>query len=129
VRSFNGSRGPRSKVRGRSSGASAGLARAARRRDARPRRGWDSAWADKVVTEAFSDDQGKMNLKKKRVRNRRGVLVVIPLPCWWLSAAVASPSFTGAAEPAESRNVLYRRFHASVAEAGVDVATGVFRAP
>jgi D-tyrosyl-tRNA(Tyr) deacylase len=37
------------------------------------------------------------------------------------------PSFTEAAEPAEAER-LYQRFNQRVAEAGVTVATGVFRA-
>jgi D-tyrosyl-tRNA(Tyr) deacylase len=37
------------------------------------------------------------------------------------------PSFTEAADPAEAE-WLYRRFHERVACAGVEVATGVFRA-
>src|SRR3954447_10192322 len=82
--------------------------------------------AEKVVNlRAFADDQGKMNLSV--VEAGGSVLVVSQFTLLGDCRGGRRPSFTEAADPAEAER-LYRRFHERVAEAGVPVATGVFRA-
>jgi D-tyrosyl-tRNA(Tyr) deacylase len=87
----------------------------------------DGDWlAEKVLNlRAFADDQGKMN--RSVVEAGGGVLVVSQFTLLGDCRGGRRPSFTEAAEPAEAER-LYRRFHGRMAEAGVDVATGVFRA-
>ena len=82
--------------------------------------------ADKVANlRAFADEQGKMNLSV--IETGGAVLVVSQFTLLGDCRGGRRPSLTEAAEPAEAER-LYRRFHERMAEAGVDVATGVFRA-
>ena len=82
--------------------------------------------ADKVVhLRGFEDDSGKMNRSVLEVGG--GALVVSQFTLLGDCRTGRRPSFAAAAEPAEADR-LYRRFAAKVAEAGVPVATGVFRA-
>jgi D-tyrosyl-tRNA(Tyr) deacylase len=82
--------------------------------------------AERVVNlRAFADDQGKMN--RSVVEAGGAVLVVSQFTLLGDCRGGRRPSFTEAAEPAEAER-LYRRFNDRVAEAGPEVATGVFRA-
>src|SRR3954469_20740706 len=82
--------------------------------------------ADKVAgLRAFEDDDGKMN---RSVAEAGGaVLVVSQFTLLGDCRAGRRPSFTAAAEPAEAER-LYLRCAAIVAQSGLPVATGVFRA-
>jgi D-tyrosyl-tRNA(Tyr) deacylase len=82
--------------------------------------------AEKVVNlRAFADAQGKMNQSLLEVSG--AVLVVSQFTLLGDCRGGRRPSFTEAAEPAEAER-LYRLFNHGVAAAGVEVATGVFRA-
>jgi D-tyrosyl-tRNA(Tyr) deacylase len=82
--------------------------------------------AEKVLNlRAFADDQGKMNRSVLEVGG--SVLVVSQFTLLGDCRGGRRPSFTEAAEPAEAER-LYRHFNDRVAAAGVEVATGVFRA-
>ena len=87
----------------------------------------DADWmADKVLNlRAFEDDQGKMNRSIQDVRG--GVLVVSQFTLLGDCRSGRRPSFTAAADPAEAER-LYLRCAALVAQSGLPVATGVFRA-
>ncbi len=87
----------------------------------------DARWmADKVVNlRAFEDDQGKMN--QSVVDAGGGVLVVSQFTLLADCRTGRRPSFTEAAEPAEADR-LYRLVAERLKDAGVPVATGVFRA-
>jgi D-tyrosyl-tRNA(Tyr) deacylase len=87
----------------------------------------DAAWiADKVLNlRAFEDDQGKMNRSVQDVRG--GVLVVSQFTLLGDCRSGRRPSFTAAADPAEAER-LYLGCAALLAQSGLDVATGVFRA-
>jgi D-tyrosyl-tRNA(Tyr) deacylase len=82
--------------------------------------------AEKVVNlRAFEDDQSKMN---RNVAEAGGaVLVVSQFTLLGDCRAGRRPSFTEAADPAEAER-LYRHFAARIQAAGLEVATGVFRA-
>src|SRR4051794_29881074 len=81
---------------------------------------------EKVVNlRAFAGDQGKMN--RSVIEAGGSVLVVSQFTLLGDCRGGRRPSFTEAAEPVEAER-LYRRFSELVAAAGVDVATGVFRA-
>jgi D-tyrosyl-tRNA(Tyr) deacylase len=82
--------------------------------------------AEKVVNlRAFADDQGKMN--RNVVEAGGAVLVVSQFTLLGDCRGGRRPSFTEAAEPAEAER-LYQRFNDRIAQAGLEVATGVFRA-
>ncbi len=82
--------------------------------------------ADKVVgLRAFPDEAGKMNRDVAEAGG--GVLVVSQFTLLGDCRAGRRPSFVEAAEPSEAER-LYRRFADKVAERGLPVATGVFRA-
>jgi D-tyrosyl-tRNA(Tyr) deacylase len=82
--------------------------------------------AEKVVgLRAFEDDAGKMNRSVHEIDG--AVLVVSQFTLLGDCRTGRRPSFTEAAEPAEAER-LYHRFADSVAQAGVPVAKGVFRA-
>jgi len=82
--------------------------------------------ADKVVVlRGFEDEKGKMTRAVAEVGG--GVLVVSQFTLLGDCRKGRRPSFDEAAPPAEAER-LYLRFAARVAEAGVPVATGVFRA-
>jgi D-tyrosyl-tRNA(Tyr) deacylase len=87
----------------------------------------DADWlAEKVVNlRAFADEQGKMN--RSVVEAGGCVLVVSQFTLLGDCRGGRRPGFTEAAEPGEAER-LYRRFNERVAAAGVEVATGVFRA-
>ena len=87
----------------------------------------DADWlADKVANlRAFEDDAGKMNRNALEVGG--AVLVISQFTLLGDCRTGRRPSFIEAAEPAEADR-LYRRFHERVADAGLTVATGVFRA-
>jgi D-aminoacyl-tRNA deacylase len=82
--------------------------------------------AEKVAhLRAFADDEGKMN---RSVLDLGGsVLVVSQFTLLGDCRAGRRPGFSDAADPADADR-LYQRFNARVAAAGLDVATGVFRA-
>ena len=82
--------------------------------------------ADKLVKlRAFEDDQGKMN---RDVAEAGGsVLVVSQFTLLGDCRGGRRPSFTGAADPAEAER-LYLRFVENVRLAGLETATGTFRA-
>jgi D-aminoacyl-tRNA deacylase len=82
--------------------------------------------AQKVANlRAFEDEQGKMN---RTVLEAGGaVLVVSQFTLLGDCRTGRRPSFTEAAEPAEAER-LYLHFNANLAAAGLEVATGVFRA-
>jgi D-aminoacyl-tRNA deacylase len=82
--------------------------------------------AEKVVNlRAFADDQGKMN--RSVVEAGGAVLVVSQFTLLGDCRGGRRPSFTEAAEPGEAER-LYQRFNERLAAAGIEVATGVFRA-
>jgi D-tyrosyl-tRNA(Tyr) deacylase len=82
--------------------------------------------ADKVAAlRAFEDDQGKMNRSVAEAGG--GVLVVSQFTLLADCRGGRRPSFTEAAEPADAER-LYLRFADRVRAAGLEVATGVFRA-
>ena len=87
----------------------------------------DAEWiAEKVLNlRAFEDDQGKMNRSVADVGG--GVLVVSQFTLLGDCRGGRRPSFTAAADPAEAER-LYLRFAERLAESGLEVATGVFRA-
>jgi D-tyrosyl-tRNA(Tyr) deacylase len=87
----------------------------------------DAAWmAEKVLNlRAFEDDQGKMNRSVQDVRG--GLLVVSQFTLLADCRAGRRPSFTAAAGPAEAER-LYLRVAELLAQSGLHVATGVFRA-
>ena len=87
----------------------------------------DAAWmADKVLNlRAFEDNQGKMNRSIQDVRG--GLLVVSQFTLLGDCRAGRRPSFTAAAAPAEAER-LYLLFAELLAQSGLIVATGVFRA-
>ena len=82
--------------------------------------------AEKVVNlRAFEDDQRKMN---RNVAEAGGaVLVVSQFTLLGDCRAGRRPSFTEAADPTEAER-LYLHFAARIRAAGLEVATGVFRA-
>jgi D-tyrosyl-tRNA(Tyr) deacylase len=82
--------------------------------------------AEKVVNlRAFADAEGKMN--RSVLEAGGAVLVVSQFTLLGDCRGGRRPSFTDAADPAEAER-LYARFNQRVAEAGLEVATGVFRA-
>lgn len=82
--------------------------------------------ADKVVgLRAFPDEAGKLNRDVAEVGG--GILVVSQFTLLGDCRAGRRPSFVEAADPSEADR-LYRRFADKVAERGLPVATGVFRA-
>ncbi|CAN5756973.1 D-aminoacyl-tRNA deacylase [soil metagenome] len=82
--------------------------------------------ADKVVgLRAFEDDQGKMNRAVGEVGG--AVLVVSQFTLLGDCRKGRRPSFEEAAEPGEAER-LYLRFADCIAEAGLPVARGIFRA-
>ena len=87
----------------------------------------DAAWiAEKVLNlRAFEDDQGKMNRSVADVGG--GILVVSQFTLLGDCRGGRRPSFTAAAEPAEAER-LYLRCAELMAQSGLEVATGVFRA-
>jgi D-aminoacyl-tRNA deacylase len=87
----------------------------------------DAAWiADKVLNlRAFEDDQGKMNRSVIDVGG--GVLIVSQFTLLGDCRGGRRPSFTAAAEP-ELAERLYLYSAELMAESGVAVARGVFRA-
>jgi D-tyrosyl-tRNA(Tyr) deacylase len=87
----------------------------------------DAAWmAEKVLNlRAFEDDHGKMNRSVADVGG--GILVVSQFTLLGDCRGGRRPSFTAAAEPAEAER-LYLRCAELLAQSGLDVATGVFRA-
>jgi D-aminoacyl-tRNA deacylase len=87
----------------------------------------DAAWiADKVVNlRAFEDEQGKMNRSVADVGG--GVLIVSQFTLLGDCRGGRRPSFTAAAEPAEAER-LYLRCAELMAQSGLEVAKGVFRA-
>jgi D-aminoacyl-tRNA deacylase len=82
--------------------------------------------AEKIVTlRAFEDDEGKMN---RSVAEAAGaVLVVSQFTLLGDCRGGRRPSFIEAAAPEDAER-LYRRLADGVAQLGVPVATGVFRA-
>ena len=87
----------------------------------------DAAWiADKVLNlRAFEDDQGKMNRSVADVGG--GFLVVSQFTLLGDCRGGRRPSFTAAAEPGEAER-LYLHCAELLAQSGLEVATGVFRA-
>jgi D-aminoacyl-tRNA deacylase len=87
----------------------------------------DAAWiADKVVNlRAFEDEQRKMNRSVADVGG--GVLIVSQFTLLGDCRGGRRPSFTAAAEPAEAER-LYLRCAELMAQSGLEVAKGVFRA-
>jgi D-tyrosyl-tRNA(Tyr) deacylase len=82
--------------------------------------------AEKVANlRAFPDKQGKMN--RDVVEAKGAVLVVSQFTLLADCRGGRRPSFTEAAEPALAER-LYGRFNDRVTAAGLEVATGVFRA-
>jgi D-tyrosyl-tRNA(Tyr) deacylase len=82
--------------------------------------------AEKVANlRAFEDEQGKMN--RSVAESGGGVLVVSQFTLLGDCRAGRRPSFTEAAEPAEAER-LYLRVADHLRDAGLEVATGVFRA-
>ncbi len=87
----------------------------------------DAAWiAEKVLNlRAFEDEQGKMN--RSAVDIGGGVLVVSQFTLLGDCRGGRRPSFTAAADPAEAER-LYLRCAELMAQSGLEVAKGVFRA-
>ena len=87
----------------------------------------DVAWlADKLLElRVFEDENGKMNRSVREVRG--GILVVSQFTLLGDCRTGRRPSFTEAAEPGEAER-LYLRFTHLLAQSGLEVATGVFRA-
>ena len=87
----------------------------------------DAGWiAEKVLNlRAFEDEQGKMNRSVTDVGG--GVLVVSQFTLLGDCRGGRRPSFTAAAEPAEAER-LYLQCAELMAESGLEVAKGVFRA-
>jgi D-aminoacyl-tRNA deacylase len=87
----------------------------------------DASWiADKVLNlRAFEDDQGKMNRSVRDVGG--GILVVSQFTLLGDCRGGRRPSFTAAADPGEAER-WYRRCAELLAQSGLNVATGVFRA-
>jgi D-tyrosyl-tRNA(Tyr) deacylase len=87
----------------------------------------DAAWiAEKVLNlRAFEDDQGKMNRSVADVGG--GVLVVSQFTLLGDCRGGRRPSFTAAAEPTEAER-LYLHCAELIAQSGLEVAKGVFRA-
>jgi D-tyrosyl-tRNA(Tyr) deacylase len=82
--------------------------------------------ADKVVNlRVFPDDAGHMNLSVKEVGG--GLLVVSQFTLLGDCRKGRRPGYSDAAPPEEAE-ALYRRFVALLAESGLPVAEGVFRA-
>lgn len=82
--------------------------------------------AEKVVTlRAFGDDQGKMNRDVSEIGG--SVLIVSQFTLLGDCRGGRRPSFTGAAAPADAER-LYLRFVDRVRAAGLETATGTFRA-
>lgn len=82
--------------------------------------------AEKVaVLRAFEDESGKMNLDVSQVGG--AVLVVSQFTLLGDCRKGRRPSFDGAAEPGEAER-LYLYFCRRLAEGGLTVATGKFRA-
>jgi len=87
----------------------------------------DCTWlADKVLNlRGFEDDAGKMNRSVLDVRG--GILVVSQFTLLGNCREGRRPSFTEAADPALAEK-LYLGCTERLAESGIEVATGVFRA-
>lgn len=82
--------------------------------------------AEKVLNlRVFADEQGQMNRSLLDVRG--GLLVVSQFTLYGDARRGRRPSYTDAAPPEEA-NRLYERFVSRVRPAGLEVATGVFRA-
>ena len=84
--------------------------------------GWRKRWSTSGLSPTM---QGKMN--RSVVETGGSVLVVSQFTLLGDCRGGRRPSFTAAADPAEAER-LYRRFNERVAEAGIEVSTGVFRA-
>jgi len=87
----------------------------------------DVTWlADKLLElRLFEDDQGKMNRSVRDVRG--GILVISQFTLLGDCRTGRRPSFSEAAEPGEAER-LYLKFTNLLAQTGIEVATGVFRA-
>lgn len=87
----------------------------------------DAAWiADKVINlRGFEDDQGKMNRSVLEIQG--GILLVSQFTLLGDCRGGRRPSFTAAAEPIEAER-LYLHCAELMKDAGINLATGVFRA-